>query len=251
MPKLVILGSSAAVPDANHENTHLALLSGQKILLVDCVSNPIARLGQAGLDLNKITNLILTHFHPDHVSGVPLLLMDMWLLGRQEPLHIHGLEHTLERVKALMDLYNWKFWPEFYPVKFYTLPEDSPSSVIESEEWRVLSYPVCHLIPTIGLRFELLGAGAVLAYSSDTEPCAADIALAHRADVLIHEATGASAGHSSAAQAGEVAQEANAGRLYLIHYPTGDFDARSLLAEASETFDGPVALAQDFMEINF
>jgi ribonuclease Z len=172
------------------------------------------------------------------------------LLGRQEPLNIHGLEHTLERVKTLMDLYNWKVWPDFFPVNFYALPGDEPARVIESEAWRVLSYPVCHLIPTIGLRFELLEGGATLAYSSDTEPCPADIALAHHADVLIHEATGASAGHSSAAQAGEVAQEAGVERLYLIHYPGGGFDTQTLLSEASGTFDGPVALAEDFMEID-
>src|SRR5512146_2633139 len=107
MPRVVILGSSNAVPSAGHENTHLAVVGEQRMVLVDCVSNPVVRLEQAGLDINDITDLILTHFHPDHVSGVPLLLMDMWLLGRRRALQIYGLSHTLDRMEKLMELYGW------------------------------------------------------------------------------------------------------------------------------------------------
>jgi metal-dependent hydrolase (beta-lactamase superfamily II) len=40
----------------------------------------MVRLSKAGVDFNRLTDLILTHFHPDHVSGVPMLLMNMWLI---------------------------------------------------------------------------------------------------------------------------------------------------------------------------
>ena len=85
MPKVVILGSSNAIPTPEHENTHLAVVGEERMVLIDSVSNPILRLQQAGLDFNDLTDVILTHFHPDHVSGVPLLLMGMWLMGRVEP----------------------------------------------------------------------------------------------------------------------------------------------------------------------
>jgi ribonuclease Z len=211
----------------------------------------MVRLRRAGLDFNHLTDLILTHFHPDHVSGVPLLLMDMWLLGRQGPLKIHGLDYTLERVEKMMDFYNWGRWPEFFPVIFHRLPEVEMAPVLETEEWRVFSSPVRHLIPTIGLRIEFPRTKKTLAYSCDTEPCEQVAQLGDRADVLIHEATGPSRGHSGAAQAGSIAQQAGAKSLYLIHYPTGSFDPSTLIPAAEQAFHGPVALAKDFMELQF
>ena len=77
----------------------MVVVGQERMVLVDCVSNPILRLEKAGLDFNDLTDLILTHFHPDHVSGVPLLLMDMWLMGRRKPLNVYGLHHTLDRIE--------------------------------------------------------------------------------------------------------------------------------------------------------
>ncbi|MCG8379810.1 MAG: MBL fold metallo-hydrolase, partial [Proteobacteria bacterium] len=101
------------------------------------------------------------------------------------------------------------------------------------------------------LRFEFPHSGQVLAYTSDTAPTANVVWLARGADILIHEAAGASAGHSSAAQAGEMASQAQAKSLYLIHYPTGENSTDGLVEEAAAHYDGPVALAEDFMEFSF
>ena len=87
MAKLIVLGSSNAIPTKDHENTHLAVVCRDRTVLIDCVSNPIVRLEQAGIDPLMISDVILTHFHPDHVSGVPLLLIDLWLMGRCTPGH--------------------------------------------------------------------------------------------------------------------------------------------------------------------
>ncbi len=250
MGQVIILGSSNAVPDESHENTHLALVNAGRTVLVDCVSNPVVRLRQARIDPLGVNDLILTHFHPDHVSGVPLFLMDMWLMGRRTPLEIYGLAHTLERTRQVMELYGWENWPGFYPVEFHVLPEVESMPVIAGEELCIYASPVRHLIPTLGLRVEFIPSGQCVAYSCDTEPCAQVVALGTGADVLIHEAAGASKGHSSAAQAGEIARQAAAASLVLIHYPTGDFDARRLLTQAQEQFSGPVSLAEDFMVID-
>lgn len=251
MPKLIILGTSNAIPDEHHENTHMALVGEKRTVLIDCVNNPIVRLRQAGLDINQLTDLVLTHFHPDHVSGVPSLLMNSWLLGRRQPLDIYGLSYTLERLEKMMDFYDWATWPDFFQVNFHPVPEKEMAPVLENDEFLIYSSPVHHIVPTIGLRVEFKKSDRVLAYSCDTEPCQEVINLAAGADVLIHEATGASFGHSSAAQAGTIARQAEVGHLYLIHYQTGDFEALSLLPQAEETFNGRVSLAEDFMELTF
>jgi len=252
MARLIILGSANAIPTRDHDNTHMVILSAERTVLVDCASNPLVKLPQAGVDPNHVTDLILTHFHPDHVSGAPLLLMDLWLLGRRASLHVYGLSHTLDRLETLLQLYGWSDWPNFYPVIFHRLPEAEMAPVLACAELRIFASPVRHLIPAIGLRCEFTPQGKTLAYSCDTEPCEAVVHLAQGADVLLHEAAGAAPGHSSAAQAAEIAQRAGVARLYLIHYPAaGDKAANDWLTQAQARFPGPIALAEDFLTIDF
>jgi ribonuclease Z len=124
------------------------------------------------------------------------------------------------------------------------------SLVLDCADFRVFASPVRHLIPTIGLRFEYHKSGKVLAYSSDTEPCAQVVRLAEGADVLIHEAAGEQIGHSSAAQAGGIAAQAEAAALFLIHYPTGRFAEGDPAQQARQKFQGEVSLATDFMTLD-
>jgi len=249
MARVVILGSSNAVASEDHENTHMVIVAEERTILVDCVSSPLIRLRKAGVDPENLTDLILTHFHPDHVSGVPLLLMDMWLLGRRKPLSIHGLHHTLERLEGLMGFYGWAEWPNFFPVSFSRLPTQEMTRVLDSTDVGVFSSPVRHLVPTIGLRFEFHKAGTAMAYSGDTEPCAEVLRLAAGAEILIHEAAGRGRGHSSAEQAGDIARQAEVAKLYLIHYPTGKQASPDLEEDARRHFQGEVILAQDFMDV--
>lgn len=251
MPKLIILGTSYAIPDEKHENTHMALKGDHSTIVVDCAGNPVIHFKKAGIDINTITDLILTHFHPDHVGGVPLLLMSMWLLGHKSKLNIYGLHHTIERIEDLMYSYDWSHWPGFFPVAFHRMPHHGPAVILENQDFRITASPVRHLIPNIGLRFESMESGRSIAYSCDTEPCPAVVELASGADILLHEAAGPYPGHSSAEQAAGIAHQAGVNSLYLIHYPTRDTDLAPLLAQARANFSGEVLLAQDFMELDF
>ena len=249
MSEIIFLGTASAVPDERHENTHMVIVGRQRMILVDCANNPNLRLRQAGLDDLKLTDVILTHFHPDHVSGFPNLLMNSWLLGRRASLNVYGLSYTLDRVEKLMEFYDWKAWPNFFPVNFYRLPDDNMGLVIESQELRVQAVKVCHMVPTIGLRFEFLDSGTAFAYSCDTEPCLQVVQLARGANVLVHEASGNMFGHSSAAQAGEIARQAGVEQLYLIHYPSNGSDPYQIVDDARAVFPGKVFLAEDMMSL--
>ena len=251
MAKLIFLGTSNAISDEKHENTHMVLVGEKRTVLIDCPNNPILRFQKANVDFTCLSDLVLTHFHPDHVSGVPQLLMNMWLMGRHQPLNVYGLQHTLDRIENLMRLYGWSEWPNFFPVVFHRVPEQALVPVMASEEFRILAVPVQHFIPTIGLRIEFASSKKIVAYSCDTEPCPQLTQLAGGADIFVHESSGALPGHSSAAQAGQAAQRAEVGKLYLIHYPTGQFATGDLVAEARQKFEGPVILAQDYMELDF
>ncbi len=249
MGEVIILGSANAVPGENHDNSHLVAVSQQRVVLIDSGNTPLSNLQKAGIAPGRLTDLILTHFHPDHVASAPLLLMDLWLLGRKQELTVHGLKDTLDRMEAMMDLYNWRAWPNFYPLIFHRLPEEELRPVIRGGDLEIFSSPVRHLIPTIGLRMVFQDPGKIIAYSSDTEPFENTERLAKGADILIHEATGASEGHSSAAQAGQIAARAGAKSLGLIHY-NGEGVGGGLIKEAREHFSGPVFLATDFLRLD-
>lgn len=250
MAKLIVLGSSNAIPSRDHENTHMAIVCRSRTVLIDCVGSVVVRLEQAGIDPLSLTDIILTHFHPDHVSGLPLLLMDLWLMGRRVPLDVYGLDYTIDRAESMMDLYGSSEWPNFFTVNFHRVPIDEMALVLDGDEMRICSSPVKHFVPNMGLRIELKNEKKSLVYSCDTEPCVEVERLAAGADILLHEAAGLLPGHSSAAQAGDLARQAEVGALYLIHYPTGRYASDDLEAEARSRFQGEVHLATDLMEID-
>ncbi len=249
MAKITLLGTGYAVPEEGHDNTHFFIQQGGCGVLVDCGTNPIPKLRRAGIELDSITDLILTHFHPDHASGMPMLLMSMWLLGRKAPLEIHGNQHTLERSRVLMDMFDWQTWPNFYPTHFHLIPQSALSPVIDSPDLRILASPVKHLIPTIGLRIEFVPEARIVAYSCDTEPVQAVVDLAQGADILFHEAAGPSIGHSSPQQAGEIARKAGVRQLYLIHTSPRQELYAAMLEQAAREYGGEVHLARDSEEI--
>jgi ribonuclease Z len=251
MTRLIFLGSANAIADQNHENSSLAISTSGYTILVDCTGSPLPVLSRALINLDSISDIILTHFHPDHVSGIPLLLLGMWLSGREKSIRIFGLSHTISRMQILMDLYGWKNWPNFFPINYQIISEETYRPVLNYPEINIYSSPVKHTIPTIGIRVELIEENRSFAYSSDTQPDDAVIELGSRVDILIHEATGDSIGHSSSSQAGEIAAKAEAGELFLIHYPVNGENFDHLLNQAREKFSGPVRLAEDFLQIEF
>lgn len=252
MATITFLGTGSAVTNADHDNVHLLARSGEQMLLIDCPSNPIPTLRHRGVDLTHgMTQLALTHFHADHVSALALMLQTAWLLGRKKPLPVIGLDFTLTRAEKLLELFQSNEWPGMFPLNFQRIPETERHLAIDTPDLRVFTSPVHHLLPNIAIRIEFPTVGKAVVYTSDTRPCAEVVALAHDADVLIHEASGEFEGHSSAAQAGSIAHQAGVKSLRLIHYPTWDADPTLLVGQARETFGGEVALALDGEELSF
>jgi ribonuclease Z len=251
MARVVILGSAAAVSDANHDYTHFLLIGETSLILVDAGSNPLGKLQNLGIPDDALQDIILTHFHPDHTAGLPNMMMHLWLLGRKKPLRFYALHHCVNRVEDMMLAYSWDSWPDFFPVSFHRVTERPCAPVLDNDDFHIESWPTLHFVPTIGLRITNKRTGKVLAYTCDTQPIPALVDLARDADILIHESAGEGFGHSSARQAGETATQSGAKSLALIHYQVWNTDPTPLVGQAGETYSGPVRLLKDMDELEF
>jgi ribonuclease Z len=249
MVRLLILGSAHSVSNESHRHTHLAFVGGQHGILIDCGVCPRSRLRTLGVGRDDISDVILTHFHPDHVAGFPLYLMELWRMGRKRPIHLYAIGDCLKRVQAMLELYGWRDWPGMFPVMFTRIQNKERASVFSYDEFSAIGSPVRHLVPAVGLRIDI-SHGPSVCYSSDTEPVEEMVRLARKTTLLIHEATGVGVGHSSAAQAASIGSRAEAQKLMLIHYDPEE-DTEQLLQSAQMNFSGEVSMAADGLEINF
>jgi ribonuclease Z len=121
--------------------------------------------------------------------------------------------------------------------------------VARTDEFNITAAPGSHSVPVMGVRFEAVQGGAIIAYSADGKPSDGVRLLANNADLLVHEATGAFPEHSTAEAAGALAREADAKRLVLVHLATGASDMEINRQAAIRAFGGDVSLGQDLDRI--
>lgn len=220
MAKLHLLGTGASLSGPNRTTTMLAAECEGSVVLIDCGGDAVQRLLAAGLDPARIDLLILTHEHPDHVGAFPLLVQKLWLLKRRRPLPIRGPARALDQARRLFESFNTAGWSGLPPLHWGEVEPREGAELWTEAPWRITGAPGQHgRTPTVAIRIEAAGAQGAVAYSSDTERSDAIARLARGAAILVHEATGGFRGHSSALDAAQVAAQAGAERLLLVHLP--------------------------------
>lgn len=218
MPYLRLLGTGAAVSDPHRTTTMFSCTSGRDTLVVDCGGDVVQRLLAADIDLETISALIVTHEHPDHVSGFPLFMEKIWLAGRRKPIDVYGIRPAIDQARRVFETFDTASW-DLPELRWHEVALEEDAPVLESEAWHVTASPGRHAVPVVGLRIAAKETDSTITYSCDTEPCESIERLARSADLLVHEATGEAPGHSSARQAAEIARSAGAQRLVLVHLP--------------------------------
>ena len=229
MPTLHLLGTGAAVSDPHRTTTMLSVddedRSEPSTLLVDCGADVLQRHLMASGTFDDVAGLIITHAHPDHVSGFPLFMEKIWLAGRDRPIPVCGIERAIDQAKMAFDAFSaiTSGWDDMPDIDWRVVEHERDAVVWDEAPWSVTAAPVEHGdMPNVGLRFEHTPTGQVAAYSCDTGPSDSVAHLGRNADVLVHEANGDYPGHSSATEAAEIASRAAAERLLLVHLPPGD-----------------------------
>lgn len=245
--RIVVLGSGPALATAERDNTSLLLESRAGNLLIDCGGSPFHKLLRVGSEPDHLLGVLLTHAHPDHIYGLPSLVHEMWLYGRTHALHIYANQYTLRVALSLLDIFGLRDKP--VPLVFQPISDEPQYLLLHNESFEVHTSPVEHEVPTVGVRVDLRPDGKSMAFSADTGPCPAMVALAKGVDLLFHECAVLAPRrfHSTPQDAGRVAAEAEVGRLILVHcHHSLTREPGSAISEVSKWFPGEIELAEDF-----
>lgn len=220
MAQLIVIGTAASIPDAAHDTVGLVLRGSGWAVPIDCGGSPLYKLARLGIDPEQIRAVVLTHRHADHIYGFPMLVQGLWLGGRQAPLPVHGPAETLAVARQLLSLFSLDNRDDMFSLEWLPVPLRQGQYLRQVEDVRITSAPAIHGdAQTIAIRFDSVRTGRSAVYSADTEPCESVVRLAAGVGLLLHEAAGGFHGHSSPADAADVARQAGASRLRLIHYP--------------------------------
>ncbi len=93
------------MPTPSRQHSATALDIGPEVLLFDCGEGTQLQLAKARISANKISKIFITHWHGDHVLGLPGLLQSMSLNKRAKPLDLYGPAGTKERFKKISEAF--------------------------------------------------------------------------------------------------------------------------------------------------
>lgn len=102
MLDICLLGCGGMMPLPKRFLTALLIRHEGHNVLIDCGEATQVALHLSGYSAKNIDHILITHFHGDHVSGLPGLLLTIANHGRKEPLHIWGGEGLTRIVEGLL-----------------------------------------------------------------------------------------------------------------------------------------------------
>ena len=256
MTHFAFLGTSASVPSASRDTTSIVVAGPGGAVLIDCGGSPIQKLRRVGIDPQVLAAVVVTHIHPDHSYGLPALVRNFGVLGRQAPLTIYCRPEHVDPLRDLLTLFNTLKRPGMFELDVRAIDLTEGAHALDLGPLSIRTSPNDHgSMPNFAVRVDAERAGSVV-YSSDTRPCDAVVALARGADTLVHDATyserhrsrAGGHAHSTAAEAGEVAARSGVRRLILTHIGAEYHDDVDALAEeARQRFSGDVEIARELV----
>jgi len=243
-----VLGAGAILPRAGYGCAGHVLRPGPDgpVTLFDCGPGTLRALPAAGLGLEDVRRVVLSHFHPDHCLDLLALAFarrhprfeapELELIGPA------GLAGLLEGLAAA-----WR-WVSFDDARVTEVdPRPEHEGELARDDLTLRWTATGHTPESLAWRADLARGGAV-AYSGDTgeEPRVAG--LARGVELLVAECSfpeeAADARHLTPRGAGRLAAAAGCGALLLAHfYPV--MDPARAAREAAQEYGGPIETARD------
>jgi ribonuclease Z len=282
--RITFLGTAGSWPTKERSASAIALDTDRELVLFDCGEGTQRQFFQSSASFMRVRRVFITHFHGDHFLGLPGLIQSMSLNHRTEPLDLYGPPDAKEvfdqvlklgyftlrfpvTVHALspghsveLDGYSVRTAAAIHPVPTlaYRLEEGPKRGRFDGAHARSLGIRGADFAQLeagesvkVGENVvrpeDVMGPprpGRAIVYSGDSAPSPEIEKLAHKATVLIHEATvGAELeeeanqwGHSSARQAAEIARAAEVQELFVTHFSSRYKELEPLETEARARF---------------
>ncbi|WP_424990049.1 MBL fold metallo-hydrolase [Fluviibacterium sp. S390] len=275
---VTLLGTGTPAPVLTRFGYSTLVSAGGHLLLFDIGRGATQRLWQVGLLPGDVDEVFVTHYHSDHVIGLPDLWLTSWLVpygANSEPFRITGPTGLSKLTEGLTMAYGddirIRVADQNLPAAgvAFDLNEFSEDGVVfDKDGVTVTAFTVNHgekIKPAVGYRIDYAGHSVVL--SGDTRKDNAVIDAATGADLLVHQVAMAAQAiadsppikaimghHTLPNEAGEVFASAEPGLAVFSHFvllgpPGAAPTASDVLALTRTTYDGPLEIGEDLMTI--
>ncbi|MDY2937854.1 MAG: ribonuclease Z [Fusicatenibacter sp.] len=153
MLDVCLLGTGGMMPLPKRRLTSLMTRYNGSNLLIDCGEGTQVAIKEKGWTFKPIDVICFTHYHADHISGLPGLLLTMGNTDRKEPLTLigpKGLERVVNALRVIC--------PELpFPIRFLEITE--PEAVFELYGYKITAFRVQHNMICYGYTLEILRQG--------------------------------------------------------------------------------------------
>jgi ribonuclease BN (tRNA processing enzyme) len=278
--RLILLGTGGGPPPRKSvAPSSQVIVANDVAYMVDCGDGVARQMVSAGIAPRSLRHVFITHHHSDHNADYGNLMLLAWTAGLRTRVDTWG-PPPIERMTRLFlemsatDIETRMADERLPPLAPLIHAHDvtRPGLVMKDADMKVTAAVVSHPLVEHALAYRFDAPDRSIVISGDTTPSDNLIQLARGADVLVHEAMylpaidriaarvpGAArlkehllASHTSAEDAGRVAQAAGVKRLVLSHLAPADDPTVSdqMWIDAAHThFSGPVTVGKDLLEI--
>jgi ribonuclease Z len=137
---IIFLGTSQAIPTVRRNHTAVLLKYKDETILIDCGEGTQRQFRKARINPCKITRLLITHWHGDHVLGLPGLFQTLALNNYNKKLTIYGPAKT----KTFTKMVTYPFIPV---LKFEAEVNEVNGKFLETNEFYIEAFSLDHGVP--------------------------------------------------------------------------------------------------------
>lgn len=146
--EIIFLGTAAMVPTRERNHTAIALTYKGETILFDCGEGTQRQIRLAKLSPSRISKLIISHWHGDHVLGIPGLVQTLGAIGYEKTMKVYGPKGTKEFMRRILHAFlcEQKIRIE--------VEETDAGKVLETEDYAITAMRLNHSVPTLAYCFQ-------------------------------------------------------------------------------------------------